>query len=72
MSGTWWTSTSKVYDERTTYPVHAGSVAVDKLHGIHWDGCRTPEGRRCSILAGTGPNITQGVDQNGKDMGPPR
>ena len=43
VSGTWWTSTSKVYDERTTYPVHAGSVAVDKLKGIHWDGARTGE-----------------------------
>ena len=34
VSGTWWTSTSKVYDERTTFPVHAGTVAVDKLKGI--------------------------------------
>ena len=31
VSGTWWTSSSNVYDERTTYPVHAGTVAVDKL-----------------------------------------
>ena len=35
MSGTWWTSTSTVYDERTTYPVHAGTVAVDKLKGMN-------------------------------------
>ena len=73
VSGTWWTSTSKVYDERTTYPVHAGTVAVDKLQGIHWDGARTGEKEPAVlILAGTGPNITQGVDENGKDMGPPR
>jgi hypothetical protein len=73
VSGTWWTSTSKVYDERTTYPVHAGSVAVDKLRGIHWDGARTGEKEPAVlILAGTGPNTTQGVDENGKDMGPPR
>ena len=68
VSGTWWTSTSKVYDERTTYPVHAGTVAVDKLRGIHWDGCRTgAKEPAVLILAGTGPNITQYVDENGKD-----
>ena len=73
VSGTWWTSTSKVYDERTTFPVHAGSVAVDKLRGIHWDGARTGEKEPAVlILAGTGPNTTQGVDENGKDQGPPR
>jgi hypothetical protein len=73
VSGTWWTSTSNVYDERTTYPVHAGTVAVDKLKGIHWDGARTGEkDPAILILAGTGPNITQGVDESGKDMGPPR
>jgi len=73
VSGTWWTSTSKVYDERTTFPVHAGSVAVDKLKGIHWDGARTGEKEPAIlVLAGTGPNITQGVDENGKDSGPAR
>jgi hypothetical protein len=73
VSGTWWTSTSNVYDERTTYPVHAGTVAVDKLRGIHWDGARAGEKEPAVlILAGTGPNITQNVDENGKDMGPTR
>ena len=73
VSGTWWTSSSNVYDERTTYPVHAGTVAVDKLKGIHWDGARTGEKEPAVlILAGTGPNITQQVDENGKDSGPPR
>lgn len=69
VSGTWWTSTSTVYDERTTYPVHAGTVAVDKLRGIHWDGARTGEKEPAVlILAGTGPNTTQPVDENGKDI----
>ena len=73
VSGTWWTSTSKVFDVRTTYPVHAGTVAVDKLRGIHWDGARLGEKEPAVlILAGTGPNITQQVDENGKDQGPPR
>jgi len=73
VSGTWWTSTSNVYDERTTYPVHAGTVAVDKLRGIHWDGARKGEKEPAVlILAGTGPNNNQSVDENGKDSGPPR
>ena len=73
VSGTWWTSSSNVYDERTTYPVHAGTVAIDKLRGIHWDGARTGEKEPAVlILSGIGPNITQGVDENGKDSGPAR
>jgi len=73
ISGTWWTSSSSVYDERTTYPVHAGSVAVDKVNGIHWDGARKGEKEPAVlILSGIGPNITQNVDENGKPMGPPR
>lgn len=67
VSGTWWVSTSKVYDERTTYPVHAGSVAVDELNAIHWDGARTGEKEPAVlILSGTGPNKTIQVDENGK------
>ena len=73
VSGTWWTSSSNVYDERLTYPVRAGMVAADLLNGIHWDGARTGEKEPAVlILSGIGPNITQGVDENGKDMGPPR
>jgi hypothetical protein len=73
VSGTWWTSSSTVYDERTTYPVHAGTVAIDKLKGIHWDGARTGEKEPAVlILSGNGPNITQGVDETGKDSGPAR
>ncbi|HEY0265605.1 MAG TPA: cupin domain-containing protein [Rhizomicrobium sp.] len=73
ISGTWWTSTSKIYDERTTYPVHAGSVAIDRKDGIHWDGARTGEKEPAIlILSGIGPNITQQVDENGKPQGPPR
>ena len=56
VSGTWWTSSSTVYDERTTYPVHAGTVAVDKLKGIHWDGARTGEKEPAILeLVGMGP-----------------
>jgi len=73
VSGTWWSSTSKVYDERTTFPVHAGSVAADLKDAIHWDGARTGEKEPAVlILSGTGPNITYDVDENGKPKGPPR
>ena len=73
ISGTWWTSSSSVYDERLTYPVHAGTVAVDMLKGIHWDGARKGEKEPAIlILSGNGPNITQGVDEDGKDSGPAR
>ncbi|MEJ0006764.1 MAG: hypothetical protein WDM77_10485 [Steroidobacteraceae bacterium] len=37
ISGTWWVSTSNVYDdERTTYPVHAGTVSIDVKNTVHW------------------------------------
>ena len=29
VSGTWWVSSSNVYDEKTTYPFHAGTVSTD-------------------------------------------
>ncbi|MEY4964475.1 MAG: hypothetical protein RL274_58 [Pseudomonadota bacterium] len=73
ISGTWWTSSSSVYDERLTYPVRAGSAAVDLKEGIHWDGARTGEKEPAVlILSGIGPNITYNVDENGKPVGPPR
>jgi hypothetical protein len=40
ISGTWWVSTSNVYDEKTTYPVQAGIVAIDAANTVHWDGAR--------------------------------
>src|SRR5262245_38815029 len=45
ISGTWWVSTSNVYDEKTTYPVRAGTVAIDKANTVHWDGARLGETR---------------------------
>lgn len=73
ISGTWWVSSSSVYDERTTYPVRAGAVAVDKINGIHWDGARAGEKEPAVLLlSGIGPNTTQSVDEHGKPSGPPR
>jgi hypothetical protein len=67
ISGTWWVSTSNVYDERTTYPVHAGTVSIDVKNTVHWDGARTGEKEPAVLeLVGMGPVKTVQVDENGK------
>src|SRR5262245_63904646 len=68
ISGTWWVSTTNVYDEKTTYPVRAGTVAIDKANTVHWDGARTGEKEPAVlVLVGMGPVKTIQVDENGKD-----
>ena len=72
ISGTWWVSTSNVYDEKTTYPVHAGTVAIDKANTVHWDGARLGEKEPAVlVLVGMGPVKTVQVDENGKPKAPP-
>ena len=67
ISGTWWVSTSNVYDEKNTYPVHAGAVAIDKINTVHWDGARTGEKEPAVLeLVGMGPVKTIQVDETGK------
>jgi hypothetical protein len=67
ISGTWWVSTSNVYDERTTYPVHAGTVSIDVKNTVHWDGARSGEKEPAVLeLVGIGPVKTIQVDENGK------
>lgn len=67
ISGTWWVSTSNTYDERTTYPVHAGSVSIDVKNTVHWDGARAGEKEPAVLeLVGMGPVKTIPVDENGK------
>ena len=67
ISGTWWVSTSNVYDEKTTYPVHAGTVAIDKANTVHWDGARLGEKEPAVlVLVGMGPVKTTQVDENGQ------
>ena len=75
ISGTWWVSTSNVYDEKTTYPVHAGTVAIDKINTVHWDGARTGEKEPAVLeLVGMGSVKTIQVDETGKPKpaAPPR
>ena len=72
ISGTWWVSTSNVYDEKTTYPVHAGTVAIDTANTVHWDGARLGEKEPAVlVLVGMGPVKTVQVDENGKPKAPP-
>jgi quercetin dioxygenase-like cupin family protein len=67
ISGTWWVSTSNVYDEKKTYPVHAGTVAIDNINTVHWDGCREGEKEPAILeLVGMGPVKTIQVDETGK------
>jgi hypothetical protein len=62
-----WVSTSNVHDERTTYPVHAGSVAIDVKNTVHWDGARIGEKEAAVLeLVGMGPVKTTQVDEHGK------
>jgi quercetin dioxygenase-like cupin family protein len=71
ISGTWWVSTSNVYDEKTTYPVKAGTVAIDKANTVHWDGARLGEKEPAVlVLVGMGPVKTVQVDENGKPKAP--
>ena len=73
MSGTWWVGSSNVYDERTTYPFHAGTFSTDVKNTVHWDGARTGEAQPALILlSGMGPVVTQNVDEQGKASGPTR
>ncbi len=67
ISGTWWVSSSNVYDEKLTYPARAGTVVIDKANTVHWDGARTGEKEPAVIvLVGMGPVKTVQVDEAGK------
>ena len=67
VSGTWWVSSSTTYDEKTTYPLHAGATGTDLPMGIHWDGTRSGEKEPAIIyLYGEGPVSTVFVDEKGK------
>ena len=71
ISGTWWMASTNVYDEKNTYPVRAGSVAIDKANTVHWDGARVGEKEPAVlVLVGMGPVKTVQVDETGKPKPP--
>ena len=72
VSGTWWVSSSTVYDERLTYPMHAGTFVTDQANEVHWDGARAGEKEPAVIfLTGMGPVKTIQVDKDGKPLPTP-
>ena len=45
IDGTWWVSTSNVYDpDHNTVPFPKGSVLTDLVKGIHYDGAKPETG----------------------------
>ena len=45
LSGTWWLSTSNVYDPmNNTVAFPAGSVLTNLIGGVHYDGAKTETG----------------------------
>ncbi len=71
VSGTWWVSSSSVFDIRNTYPLHAGSASVDEAGAIHYDGARKGEKEPGVILlAGIGPVNSVQVDESGRPRPP--
>ena len=69
VSGTWWVSSSNVYDEKTTYPFHAGTFSTDVANTVHWDGARSGKREPAIIpLTGVGPVKTVQVDESGKPL----
>ena len=69
VSGTWWVSSSSVFDVRKTYPLHAGSTSVDEANAIHFDGSRKGEKEPgVFLLAGIGPVNSVSVDETGKPL----
>lgn len=56
VSGTWWVSSSDVYDPDKAYPVPAGTYVRDIANTVHWDGAK--EDSCLLMLVGTGPMHT--------------
>ena len=45
IDGTWWVSTSNVYDpDHNTVPYPKGSVLTDLVKGVHYDGAKPETG----------------------------
>ncbi|MGC1301822.1 MAG: cupin domain-containing protein [Caulobacteraceae bacterium] len=61
LSGTWWISTSDVYDPDRTVPIPAGSFVEDVAGKVHYDGAKDEP---CVIeIAGMGPVVTKSAER---------
>jgi quercetin dioxygenase-like cupin family protein len=61
VSGTWWVSDSSTYGPSKTYPLPAGTFAMDNVNAIHWDGAKPETGPAILELVGMGPVVTTHV-----------
>jgi hypothetical protein len=66
ISGTWWVSSSAVYDESKTYPMPAGTFATDIANTVHYDGAKAGGPPAILEIVGMGPVTTVPVDETGK------
>jgi hypothetical protein len=70
ISGTWWVSSSNVYDESKMYPLPAGTFATDVAGTVHYDGAKAGGPPAILELVGMGPVTTTQVDETGKPKPP--
>ena len=63
ISGTWWNSSSPVFDPTKTYPMPAGTVIIHEGGKVHWDGAKNEP--TVLMIAGQGPATSTRVDANG-------
>jgi hypothetical protein len=71
VSGTWWVSSSNVYDEKKTYPFRAGTFSIDRPNWVLGAGCRIGARAPATILlTGIGPVMTTQVGEDGKPLPP--
>jgi hypothetical protein len=68
VSGTWWVSSSTHFDPSTTYPLPAGTFAIDRPNTVHWDGAKEGGDPAVLELVGMGPVTTTSVDEDGKPV----
>jgi quercetin dioxygenase-like cupin family protein len=67
LQGTWWVSSSNVFDPTKTYPLTAGTVVTDEINTVHWDGAKDEP--TILLITGEGPSPNIRVDENGKPIG---
>ena len=61
ISGTWWVSSSDVYDLKSLYPMPAGTFVTDIANTVHWDGARDEPA--LLELVGMGPVSTTAAER---------
>ncbi len=56
LAGTWWMSTSPVFDEATTVPMKTGTIVEHTARQVHWDGNRSSSTEPAVVMIfGMGP-----------------